>query len=262
MNFVMKQFLMDCNLEIEYTNYLEILPEEIITIIYRFVNDDNIKKLGFNNLPSYKELTLQQTWTPDQPSFLPYAEYSYRSSNYHNTLPHQTGFTAYPAHYTALPPHHRKNINLHQLKMLIMGGNYRREYTKMIYDGGFNRDFIQIYKIFDRYRYVDGFCFELIEIDTLSSIYQDKFQFTLSYHNHNVGVLKIKSRDYRKKATNKNANVIFQSADDLLKLDLIIKHPQYYNDYKEPKRGIKGVESQRPAWLAPPSAPNQIIFGG
>ena len=56
MNYIVKQFLRDCDEQIEYTSYLEMLPEEIITLIYRFVNDDNIKKLshpsclrGFSN---------------------------------------------------------------------------------------------------------------------------------------------------------------------------------------------------------------------
>lgn len=46
MNYIVKQFLRDCDEQIEYTSYLEMLPEEIINLIYRFVNDANNKKLS------------------------------------------------------------------------------------------------------------------------------------------------------------------------------------------------------------------------
>lgn len=254
MNFVIKQFLMDCNEEIEYTNYLEILPEEIITIIYRFVYDNNIKKLEYggegnishnqkyNEKYPYDNLFLQH-------GFLPFAPNSYRSSNYYGTLPHQERLEICQPH-TFLRHHHR-NINLHQLKMMIMAEDYRREYTTLDATKP-SRDFRQIYKNFHRYQYVDGFCFELLVIETTSSIYYNKFQFTLCYYNHNVGVIKIKSRSFSKNSTNKNAKVSFESPADFEKSKLYINHPQYYNDYKEPNRVIEPRQETHRQHNAPP----------
>ena len=53
MNFVVKQFLLDCGEQLEYTSYMEMLPEEIITLIYRFVNEANIKDLSHPYFPHH-----------------------------------------------------------------------------------------------------------------------------------------------------------------------------------------------------------------
>ncbi len=49
LTYIEKEFLMNIGEQYEYTNYLDMLPEEIINIIYRFVNNANLNTINYIN---------------------------------------------------------------------------------------------------------------------------------------------------------------------------------------------------------------------
>jgi len=79
MSWVINEFLMNCGEQPIYNNYLDCMPEEILEIIYRFVNDDNIKLLSDIDEENGKKI--YRCWGTDWRNFNSMGEVYHKHNN-------------------------------------------------------------------------------------------------------------------------------------------------------------------------------------
>ena len=224
-----KQFLFNCGEHNWTDTWWDIFPEEVIQLIYRFVNADNIE---FNIPYVYIYYRGRERW---QNKITYNLMKKYENKGWLNAFGVwiqkdivDTGFEIrYPQ-------------TLHDLKMLVAklaGQRYSDSEVECYIERG--GALVWVGGEYPRYINYDGFKFKLYKIsyinDKCSTTGEKIFNFCIEYDNDNLGRIQFFSNNFDRSLTTKKSKRFIKYPDDFQvpRLVIIEKNIPYYNAFKQ-----------------------------
>ena len=241
MNHTEKQFLFNCGEHNWTDTWFDIFPEEIIQIIYKYVNPIYTDILPVFLLHETKK-TLYSRWKRPYVNWDWMGKYSTRlkQDTYQLLKLKDNNWDTEPSYYIQKTIGYDNGFELlheetlHDFKMSVaVCGNQR--YTDFEVNWEIERGNSAVH--YPKFINYEGFKFRQAVIQYYNEIdidHKKLFCFGITYVNENLGKIEIRSKTFDRSLTNKKSKRFIKYPEDFLspRVTIYDKHITYYNSFK------------------------------